>query len=764
MYRLFVILCSFIFLASPAMAVSTTAPEELKDLYLGETLFYAFQEEWFEAIARLDSELVQHYGLDQPQLDSLFHHIGLAEFAVGDFELAYRMHQRAGRAIKAVINGNVEEEVRNEAIYRLARIYFQKDQPVNAQHALDRIQGRIPESLEDDLPFLRSQVYMVNGRFDEAINVLKELQSAKSLKGFSSYNLGIALLRVGKVTEGRSYLDQAGRVTGDTNLTSAIRDKANLVLGDRFLGVEDFDGAKEVFDRVRLEGPFSNRALLGSGWADVSAERYERALVPWTILVEREVTNLAVQEGMLALPYAYGKLGVYSKAAVLYGRALDAFGTEIDKLGASIKSIREGRFVAALAREELKQDANWVVKLRELPETPETYYLLELMASHDFQESLKNYLDLEQLRKKLGNWKGDLNAFEELVALRRTYYEPLLPGIDHQFRQLDSQMKLRLEQRDRIEKRLHAMLTVPRPDYLATAHERVHLERISRLEAKLASRSDVPADLTSRIKRLRGVIEWQIRTDYDRRLTEAFKHLYELNQYIEKLQQQYHSFVRVRQAATQSYEGYDDPIRRQRIHIAEAEREVGILMARQGHLLEVMAVTELTERRERLEEFLVKARFAIADSYDRATRAQAEDEVKQQQEELKQQEETKKQDQTLNEIKPQVVGQDQQQELKQPEAGKEQSQSPGAAQPQMRGEELLQELKPREKIKEQGQVPEEAPPQVESGNTSAEPEKSRQEVNKEDRARESSGQAPMEQKPNGIPEQLPAAEKEEVKS
>ena len=93
---------------------------------------------------------------------------------------------------------------------------------------------------------------------------------------------------------------------------------------------------------------------------------------------------------MLAVPYAYGKLNVHSKAALMYGSALARFGAEVDKLSASIKSIREGHFLRALVREELKQDANWVVKLRELPDTPETYYLLELMASHDFQQSLKN--------------------------------------------------------------------------------------------------------------------------------------------------------------------------------------------------------------------------------------------------------------------------------------------------------------------------------------------------------------------------------------
>jgi hypothetical protein len=39
-------------------------------------------------------------------------------------------------------------------------------------------------------------------------------------------------------------------------------------------------------------------------------------------------------------------------------------------------------------------------------------------------------------------------------------------------------------------------------------------------------------------------------------------------------------------------------------------------------MLEAMAVNELTRRRDRLEEFRVKARFALADSYDRASKTQ----------------------------------------------------------------------------------------------------------------------------------------------
>jgi hypothetical protein len=89
-----------------------------------------------------------------------------------------------------------------------------------------------------------------------------------------------------------------------------------------------------------------------------------------------------------------------------------------------------------------------VIRLRSLPDAPETFYLASLMASHDFQTALQNYLDLEDMRKRIVRWLGSLDAFEYVVALRREHYEPLLPEVDSEFRKLDAQMRLRLEQRE----------------------------------------------------------------------------------------------------------------------------------------------------------------------------------------------------------------------------------------------------------------------------------------------------------------------------
>ena len=148
------------------------------------------------------------------------------------------------------------------------------------------------------------------------------------------------------------------------------------------------------------------------------------------------------------------------------------------------------------------------------------------------------------------------------------------------------------------------------------------------LEKNLTSGgSTVPKGIEARIKRLRGVMHWNIYTEYDQRLTDAYDHFRDLNHEVERLKRQYTAFVRTRQAATQSYEGYDDVIRRLRFLIREAGEKLGELMARQGHMLESMAVNELTKRRERLAEFQIKVRFAMAESYDRAIRAQAQEKM-----------------------------------------------------------------------------------------------------------------------------------------
>jgi len=160
------------------LATGLVRSDELKDPYFGEALYYAYQGEYFAALERLDTEVREHSAVDERELDTLYNYIDDAEFSLGDFELRYRMHHRAGRAIKAVLEGAVDENIRNDAAFRLARIHFKKGQMAEAMRALERIEGDVPVAIRDDIEFLRANVYLAQGRPAESLEVLDRLQAS----------------------------------------------------------------------------------------------------------------------------------------------------------------------------------------------------------------------------------------------------------------------------------------------------------------------------------------------------------------------------------------------------------------------------------------------------------------------------------------------------------------------------------------------------------------------------------------------------------
>jgi len=642
----FTLILSVFLCSSSAYAESSLKDVELRDLYFGEVLYYAYQDLHFDALARFDTELSQYYELDESELDPFNNHLTQAEFSVGDIELQYRMNQRAGRAIQAVLGEGIDLAIRNQAALALARVFYKKNDPAStlyalelireepdksryeAKYSLDVLRGKEPETFKTDVAYLKALASIDTGQFTEAAKILQSLKGEKILKGYVLYNLGIALLQSGNEKEGLRVLDELGKMELSDNGLLALKDKTNLKLAYYYLDKGNARKARIYFQRVRLDGPFSNRALLGAGWVAVSEGRFDRALVPWSILHKRAETNYSVQEVLMAVPYAYGKLDAHGNAANLYSHAMDVFVEEIASLDDSIKTIRKGKFLAALLDEKSSKDKNWVVNLRELPDTPETRYILELMASNDFQESYKNYKDLAELRHHIDKWLEDLRVYEEMIEIRRVYQEPLLPVVEEKFIKLDARIKLRLEQRENLATKLKNMLIAPRPEYLATSTERQTMDVLTALEEIMQTYPEqVDQQVKERVNRLRGLVMWQVRSEYDQRLTDAYNNLISLDEIIKQLKITYNSFIRTRQAATQSYEGYTIPIRQLRTRLFSAQRKLKGVMAKQGRLLETMAIDELDRRRKRLEEYQIKARFALAESYDRATKAQLDAEI-----------------------------------------------------------------------------------------------------------------------------------------
>ncbi len=401
---------SLICLCLPSIVLaSTDSSIDKRDIYLREAFFHASQSEYIDAISHLDVALGRVGGLDNPRAKSLHFRIGESQYMAGDFELSYRMYDRVKRSYEGVVNKNFYQTIRNEAAFHLANIYMQEG---DSETALARI-SRVAEAIADDVPdediFLRAQIYMATGNYPEAIDLFRKLENSLDYGNFAAYNLGVALLQSGQEEQGLAQLDRLGKTSGNDEVGLALKDKANLLLGSIMLENNQPEMADGYFNRVRVTGPYSNKALLGSGWADVAQGHIDQALTPWNELSKRKITDRYVQESLLGVSYAYAKLNLPGRANLQYSKAIEAFDKEIAKLDASIKSVREGSFINALLRMKLKSNEDWAVKFSNLEQTPETQYLLELLASGDFRLLLDNYVDLDGLANKLEEWERYLD-------------------------------------------------------------------------------------------------------------------------------------------------------------------------------------------------------------------------------------------------------------------------------------------------------------------------------------------------------------------
>ena len=339
-------------------------------------------------------------------------------------------------------------------------------------------------------------------------------------------------------------------------------------------------------------GRSRTRRCCASGWAATAADDYERAVVPWTLLAQREHRR-AVQEAMLALPYAYGKLDVHGRAALLYANALESFGHEVERLDASLTSIRDGKFLKVLVREEVRQDKDWVIRLRSLPESPETYYLMELLASHDFQTALQNYLDLEDLRRKLASWDVQLRCVRrhDRFAPRRTTSRSCPASM----RSFASSIRACacVSSSTSCSRSACRICSLRRgPTFSRPATSGLTANASAELATQPRRRHEPDGRrVAQRIARLQGVLTFTLRTEYHERLDVFARTLRELSEAIEVLSAQHVEFVRARQAAVHSFEGYDTPIARLR----DARRR----SARRGQPADGAARARARARRDR---------------------------------------------------------------------------------------------------------------------------------------------------------------------
>jgi tetratricopeptide (TPR) repeat protein len=301
----------------------------IRDLHFGDVLFLYFQqddEHDFEALTRILA--YQHWG-------RMPHHAEDAELIAGSLYLQEGMHIEAGEIFQRLLTSNVSSGVRNRAWLYLAQVWYARGYYPRAEEALRKVNGRMSPEYEAQKELLLANVLMHQGKYDEAVQLLSGWHGGPVWSAYARFNLGVALVRANRLADADPFLSGVGTMLAPTPELEALRDRANLALGFAYLQANQPERARPALERVRLNGPYSNKALLGTGWAQAALGDYQGALTPWMELRSRDVLDAAVQESYLAVPYAFMKLDANAQSAEYYESAVTSFDRENGRLAGS---------------------------------------------------------------------------------------------------------------------------------------------------------------------------------------------------------------------------------------------------------------------------------------------------------------------------------------------------------------------------------------------------------------------------------------------
>ncbi len=585
------------------------APQDVRDLAYGDVLFYFYQDDYFDSITRL---------LAARELDRIPHTQGEAELLLGGLYLSLGEHVEAGRIFEALLKQNTSEAVRNRAWFYLGKVWYQRGYLDESERALRQVSDKIDPSINAERYMLLAQLMMLQGRYDDAIAALSNWHGAPDWTAYAQFNLGVALVRKERLADAIPYLDRVGRIEAHSEELLSLKDKANLALGFALLQVQRAAEARPILQRVRLEGPYSSKALLGVGWAEAGLGEFRRALVPWLELRRRNMLDSAVQESFLTVPYAYRQLAATGQAAEYYNSAIESFDAELKRIDESIEEIRSGNLLDRLLDDDKKPALTWYWQLKTVPNAPESRYLYQLLASNEFQEGLKNYRELNFMSRNLDNWREDVAAYDDMLDTRQKAYNLRLPKADAVIAATDLDV-LNIKRVD-FESRINEIEKSNDVAALGTPEEQRTWARLKQIEDYLGAHPDDPAlaEMREKHRMMKGVMLWRLSQSFKARLWNERRSVKELEAQLKETQRRSVQVTQARAGVPSKTGAYAARVAAVTARIDQMQQRLAAVSARQNEFLQALAIRTLEGQKERISTYQIQARYELAAIYDHA--------------------------------------------------------------------------------------------------------------------------------------------------
>ena len=368
------------------------------ELDYGPVLYEFFQKNYFYALVENETAIAKQ----NPQANSAG-----GQLLKGGMLLNYGLPDDSMSLFNALLDRKSSPDVRKKAWFHLGKLYYQQSNIKGAKQSIDRIEGKLDSDMHLDYHYLASLVgskakhVKGEGNYFESVTAKQHPRYA-----YLMFNLAVTDLRKGNTAEAVEALEQVAAYTGDEEELLALADRAKHGLAQMAIQAGDPIAARYYLTGIRTSGLYSNRALLTYAWTAIKSKSFEEAIPALELLDSRSIAIPEVQEAKVLLAHLYEQEGSPRKALRANLLAEKAFKNGVAML-TEAREILEKRdvpreFIQNL--EEIVDESNWYRASANVDYSKLTPFLIDLMSSNSFHETLKDLAALYSLEDNLKYW------------------------------------------------------------------------------------------------------------------------------------------------------------------------------------------------------------------------------------------------------------------------------------------------------------------------------------------------------------------------
>ena len=367
------------------------------DLEWGTVLFDYYQQDYFSALIEYDYA----YTLDNPLA-----HNQSGRLLQGGMLLSYGIPDDSNEIFQSLLGENIATPVRNAAWYYLAKLLYHKAEPVKAAAALQRIEGELPPQLRTEYHYLATLINNKGERLPTTEKVISTLPRRNPHYSYLLFNYAINQLARDEAEAALVNLQRVTQFADHSEELANLADRARHGMAQLALKEGDLLAAWSHLQSIRTTGLYSNRGLLSYAWTAIKLEQFNAAIPALQILNDRSIAIPEVQEAKVLLAHLYEQEGSPRKALKSNLLAIEAF-------NAGLESVAEARRI--IGRQDVPKEfitnfdaivgqSDWYSIEPTVDYQKLTPFVIDLISSHAFSETLKELTDLYTIQGNLLHW------------------------------------------------------------------------------------------------------------------------------------------------------------------------------------------------------------------------------------------------------------------------------------------------------------------------------------------------------------------------